>query len=228
MARWRGIFGRKGKREGEPDATNASTDAGDDPVTALYPTSERPPAGPPEWAPHDTGDREQVAEPGPRPPVPRPLEPDTGTADWAPPSPVSSRRRPAVEDEPPSEEMDEVEEPPSEELEVAEAPPAASAEAEAEPPAERDPDTGERIQSAAVEAAQAAEMRSHDEILALERNLEQVQSNAQAELEEMAGRLRDAEARSQRPPSAPIGWPPSATRSRRRPAKPRPSGCAGR
>lgn len=37
MARWRGIFRRRGERDGEHEASAAGTDALDDPETALYP-----------------------------------------------------------------------------------------------------------------------------------------------------------------------------------------------
>ena len=46
------------------------------------------------------------------------------------------------------------------------------------------------------EAAQAAEIRAMDEIIALEGNLEQAKSNAAAEAEELESRLREAEARA--------------------------------
>ncbi len=64
MARWRGIFGRKGKREGEPDATpTVSSDSGEDPATALYPQApprRRLPSG---AGAFNTEDWEQVPEP---------------------------------------------------------------------------------------------------------------------------------------------------------------------
>ena len=79
MARWRGIFGRKGKRDSESEATPTdSRDAGD-PATDLYPS----PAG-------STDAPAAERTEGKRPTW---VEPDTGTAEWAPPSPVSGRRR---------------------------------------------------------------------------------------------------------------------------------------
>ena len=186
MARWRGIFGRKGKRKGEPEATPAPDDATHDPVTALYPTSGSQPLEAPA---EDTGDWEPTTdEPGgPRRVA---VEPDTGTAEWAPPSRVDSRR-PAPEAEA------EVEPEPEVDLEPEPEPESAEIEAVvvvAEPPAETD--TGERIQVAADEAARAAEIRSHDEILALERNLEQARAGSRAEIEAMTIRLREADARA--------------------------------
>jgi hypothetical protein len=196
MARWR-IFGRKGKRKGGPEATpTVPTDSGDDPATALYP---KPPSADPRQEPgrFDTGDWEHVPEPEPGPDaepdaekrvrrVPA-AEPDTGTAEWAPPSRVDSRRGAGAGAEQPAESSPA---PP--------APPDAEAEAEPAPAAPETPetDTGERIKAAADVASQAAEMRSHDEILALEKNLEQAQEAARAEVEAMAVRLREAEARS--------------------------------
>ena len=199
MARWRGIFGRKGKRDSESEATPTdSRDAGD-PATDLYPSpagstdapaAERPEGKRPTW-----------------------VEPDTGTAEWAPPSPVSGRRR-RPEPEPDSTEAEAVDGESGELEAVAEEPvsdeqPASGEEVSetAEPePAEPEPepdsmpaagsDTGDRIRVAADEAAQAAEMRSHDEILALERNLEQANASARAEVDELTSRLREAEARA--------------------------------
>ncbi|HEX6984670.1 MAG TPA: hypothetical protein VF170_04805, partial [Planctomycetaceae bacterium] len=106
MARWRGIFGRKGKRDDEPAAESQPVD---DPGTALHPwTGNRAPESAPHTRdPYGTGDWEKVPEAdtnGENNDEPRPvvIEPDTGTAEWAPPSPVAGRRR---EPEPPSAEQ---------------------------------------------------------------------------------------------------------------------------
>jgi len=222
MARWRGIFGRKGKRDAEPAAESQPVD---DPGTAVHPwTGKRAPeSAPPAGDPYGTGDWERVPETDTngedndesRPVV---IEPDTGTAEWAPPSPVAGRRR---EPEPPSTEQpleEDVEPAPDAEAEVEAEPepepepePDANAEAvseqeqepEEEPAAAPAPegdeagDTGDRIRVAADDAARVAEIRSHDEIVALERNLEQEKASARAEIEDLASRLREAEGRVQ-------------------------------
>ena len=204
MARWRGIFGRKGKRDAEPAAESQPAD---DPETALYPWTGRRAAESPEAAgdPYGTGDWEKVPEQdtngeGSDEPRPVVIEPDTGTAEWAPPSPVAGRRR---QPEPPSAEQPLEEAEPEGEADAEptpEAEPGVEAVAEPAPAAAEDADAGEagdRIQAAADEAARAAEMRSHDEILALESNLEQEKANARAEIDDLAARLRETEARAQ-------------------------------
>ncbi len=214
MARWRGIFGRKGKREGEPDATpTASAGAEDDPVTALYPTTEPPDSDPfntEDWeqvapAETDTGTFETSNETGLDAPATegseeragiRPFDPDTGTAEWAPPSPVAPRRSPEPEhthDDLPDGGTGGGEGEERGDDTAADADAAAGIEAAggvSEPPA------GQRIQAAADEAAQVAEIRSHDEILALERDLEQAKANARSEIDDLSSRLREAEARA--------------------------------
>lgn len=57
-------------------------------------------------------------------------------------------------------------------------------------------DTGEQIRIAATGAAQQAEIRATDEIVALERDLERAKSSATAELEELEASLRAAELRA--------------------------------
>ena len=59
-------------------------------------------------------------------------------------------------------------------------------------------DTGERIRVAAEQAAQSAEMRSMDEILALEEDLKRARDAAAGEVDRLDERLRDAEARAER------------------------------
>jgi len=189
MARWRGIFGRKAKREAE------ATEAGVDPVTALYPSQQGDPDPEAASPAERTEDWEVSERDQPRQVT---LEPDTGTAEWAPPSPVDSRR-PSAEAEPVPEAQPDADAPADEEPEpeAAEEPrPAATVPESAAEERSDGPDTGERIQAAADEAARAAEIRSHDEIVALERNLEQVRSTARVEAERMAERLRDAEAKA--------------------------------
>lgn len=196
MARWRGIFGRKAKREAE------ATEAGVDPVTALYPSHEVDPA--PQQDSTESGAEDWEPVDRPRPVA---IEPDTGTAEWAPPSRVDSRR-PAADPEPVAEDEPAAAEP-AEELEpepVVESRPGPTLPEESsegrdqpEPTPENEPDgpdTGERIQVAAAEAARAAEIRSHDEIAELEKNVEQAREAARAEVEQMAERVREAEARA--------------------------------
>ena len=57
-------------------------------------------------------------------------------------------------------------------------------------------DTGEQITIAATGAAQRAEIRAMDEIVALERDLERAKSTAAAEVDELETSLREAEARA--------------------------------
>src|SRR5215208_1641921 len=68
-----------------------------------------------------------------------------------------------------------------------------------EPPAQRPPrrgDTEERIRVAAADAADAAEQRSIEEILALEEDLERAKVEAASKLEELEGRLTGMEDRA--------------------------------
>ena len=146
MARWRGIFGRKGKRDAEPAAESQPVD---DPGTAVHPwTGKRAPeSAPPAGDPYGTGDWERVPETDTngedndesRPVV---IEPDTGTAEWAPPSPVAGRRR---EPEPPS-----TEQPLEEDVEPA---PDAEAEVEAEPEPEPEPEVPQEPVEGTAETA---------------------------------------------------------------------------
>ena len=57
-------------------------------------------------------------------------------------------------------------------------------------------DTGEQIRIAATGAAQQAEIRAMDEIVALERDIEEAREAAAAEVEELEASLRDAEERA--------------------------------
>ena len=231
MARWRGIFGRKGKREGEPDATRPLLRIPETTLsTALYPRASARGAGRSRSrAPHDTGDREQVTGTAEWPPASRPLEPDTGppmgpdvTGRLAPPTSQ-------IEEERARREMARSRSRRPKSSRSPKRRPEPRARAGAAPRRKprsrhRRTDPGRRRRGRAGRRRCAPMTRSLPSRRTSSRSRATRRPSSRRWQFACATPKRD----HNRPTSAPIGWPPSATRSRRRPAKPRPSGCAGR
>ena len=191
MARRRGIFGRRrGRGEDETSLPPPPPELGDEPDSESIPIPDAEASG-------ETGDRPAAGEAHPV------------TEDWAlitderelrPPAPVTGgeARAEATEEDPPEADQPDgsvTDEPDDVKSGTGDADEPVVA---TEPPAGRQGDTGERIKIAADQAAQEAEMRAMDEILALEEDLEQAKSAAAGRVDELDHRLREADERAER------------------------------